>query len=318
MATNRLTGSNVTEFRPYDGGPPIQLHRFMQSVQDTIRPRLAVHEFLKVDGAQVERMGNSPSTYRFGIVYVDVQEHGEWLAHYATLVSRLKKSPLGTLTHPVFGAIKVACQGINGAAIDINQAINSITVPIEFIDADVDTSVAPAGVPSVEIRISDVLAAAAGFTSQASQFVTASALVTALVLSATEYAEAAQAVNTDGTEGATLSTQLGTVADDTNAAIEAIEADPANDAAATAYAAVAAAEEINAACILVDEALRESRPPLIEYVVGADTDILSLASLLYGPDAQNRIDEIFQLNPGLNPYAILGGTVLNLSTPTLV
>lgn len=322
MPRNRLTGSKVAEFRPDDGGAPIELHRWMQTVQDRIVPRLAVHEFLKVDGAEIEYMGRSPNVYRFALTFVDTDAvettAGEWRALYNNLVARLDRQTKGILIHPVFGQIRVACQGIDGSAIDIAQSVNSIQVPIAFIDDNIDTKRDPAGLPSVSLRVSDVTDAIEAFETNAAPFLSAATLVTALATSAAAYATAAQAASDDNAEDVALATQLGTVADDTTAAIEAIETDPANEAAADAYAAVAAAEWVHAACIEVDEALRDARPPLIEYVVGADTNILALASILYGPDAQNRIDEILLLNPGLNPYQIPSGTALSLSTPTLV
>lgn len=315
MPTNLLVGSKQTYFQPDDGGAALPLHRYLQTVQDTIRPRLAVHEYLKVDGAEVELMGQSPDTFRFSLCFVGPQ----WRDQYLLVSARLAKSPKGILTHPVFGDVRVACQGIEGASINVPQSINSVDVPISFI-ADAIDSTRDDGNATTQSEASKIPPAIAGMLAKAAQFAAAAtqAAVDALAVSAQAFADAAIAATQDGTADSSLTTQLGTVALDAETAENAIIADPANTGGAVAYEATAACEELAALCADTAAAYEASKPPLIQYTVASDTDVLTLASLLYGPQASARVEEIMQLNRIPNPYRITSGTVLLLSSPTLV
>lgn len=316
MPTNLLVGSKQAVFKPDDGGTAIELHKYLATVQDTLRPRLAVHEFLKVDGAEVEYMGQSPDTYRFAISFVG----DNWRDQYLSLVARIGKSPKGVLTHPSFGNVRVACQGIDGAALDVARSINSIDVPIAFITDDVDTSRDQGAENTTQTTASLIPAAISDLIVQAAPFTSAAVVTTvaALATSAQSFADAAVAASEDGTTETNLATQLGTVAQDSEAASNAILADPANTGGAVAYEAVAACEYVAALCIDTATAYEASKPPLLQYTVASNTDVLTLASLLYGPQASARVSEILSLNRIANPYNITAGTVLLLSTPTLV
>lgn len=322
MARNRLAGSRIAEFLPDDGGAPIALHRYLGTIQDTLKPRLAVHEFLKVDGAEIEWMGNSPDTYRFTIAFVGADgailgTGSEWLDLYRALDARLKRSPKGLLTHPVFGSVRVACQGLDNTSIDVAQAVDSITIPISFISDEIDTR-RTGEAPTVSLRVSDIAEAVASLAEYAAPFASAATAIAALVSSATTLGEAAAASSQDSTADEALDTKLGTVRDNCETAIAALEADPANEDPADTYQAVSQCEIVHALCVEVVEAYRDSKPPLSEYTVPGDLDVLALASLLYGPDAQARVEELLALNRIPNPYRIPAGTVLTISSPTLI
>ena len=314
MAKNLLVDSKVTEFRPDDSGAAIVLHPYVATVQDKLAPRLAMHEFMKVDGGQVEYMGKSPNEYRFALNFVGP----DWRTQYVNLAARLDKQCKGILTHPAFGDIRVACRGLDGAAIDVAQAVNAIMVPISFVDDNVDTRRQLETAPSVAVTVSAVDAAILDVQAQTLPFTASTTQVAALVGAATACATAITLASEDNTESPQIAALLNAVADTTNIAITALEADPYNTEPATAYAAVASCEVLAASCADASQALRDSRPPLILYTVSAETDVLTLASLLYGAQASSRVDEILQLNPRLNPYLIPSGAVLSLSTPTLV
>ena len=322
MPRNYLRGSSESYFRPADGSPVIPLHRYMQGVQDRISVRVAMHEFLKVDGGEAELMGRAPREYKFNLCIVDSDSvigdsAGEWREIYYNIVAQIEASPKGTLIHPVFGGIRVVCKGIDGGAIDINTSINSVNVPITFVDDSVDTRFTPYDVKSTSSLVSEIFAAIEKLATASLPFTTAAVAVSVLTSSATTYADALQLANDDTTADPSLDTQLGTVVNDALLAIIAIEADPANDKPTTATDAVGACEVLSATSMLGLASLRDSRPALTAYVVGADTNLLALAAILYGPAATQRLEELAQLNPGL-PYLLAAGTVLRLSTPTLV
>lgn len=87
----------------------------------------------------------------------------------------------------------------------------------------------------------------------------------------------------------------------------------ASSTPAGAAEAVGAAEEALAAAYVVELALEAEKPPLIDYVVPALTDLVSIALVLYpGDNTTARALEILALNRINNPAVITGGTVLKV------
>lgn len=315
MPTNRLIGSKVATFSPDDGGEAIELHGNIASGTQTVKPRIAVHEYLKRDGAEIEFMGNSPNKFTYTLEFVG----SDWRAQYLAIVSRVQKQPKGVLIDPVVGRVKVACEGFDGANFNLGQAGNAYTAPISFISDEVDPeSFATEKTNSVNVRVSDVTDAIATFQLAAAPFTTAAAQVLALATSAASYADAAASSSNNNAPDASLDTRLGTVAADTEAATAAIEADPANVRAADAFDAVSAAEQVHSGCLLVAEAIDSARPVVIAYTVPADTGIIALCARLYGTRADDQIEQVLVLNRIPNPALILSGTVLRVPTPTNV
>lgn len=315
MPPNRLVGSHVAEFWPdNDHGEPIALHKYLQTSQDQLKPRIAVHEFLKVDGGEVELMGNAPNTYRFLINYVG----GDWRDRYFNLVARLQRSPKGLLVHPVFSGIKVAWSGIEGASIDVATGTNAVSIPITFVEDAIDTNRTAGQDNDFAAFLDELFAAIASIAVTSSPFSSAATAVALLTTTSAELGRALIAANTGATDAPGIDRQLADVGSACNEAIAALEADPANVAAADAQPSVTDCERIYAASIDAVAAYRASKPPLVDYTVAVDTDVLTLASLLYGPDASARVEEILSLNRIANPYRITAGTVLTLSSPTLV
>lgn len=319
MPRNRLIDSKEAQFRPDDGGTPIDLHTYMQSVRDTLRQRIAIHEYLKVDGGEVELMGRSPNRYQFTINYVGSRTDSlpGWRKQYAALAARLDKSPKGILIHPVFGQIRVCVESIDGASIDVSRATDHVAIPISFVADGINSNYSPETATSTESwltvatdQIAEVSAVAAPYTSAATQ-------VANFASSVATYADAARAASNTSTPDPALATQLETVTTNANAAIDAIEADPAVERNADAFDAVSSIELVADACTQSYEALALSKPVLVTYTVKADTNLLALASLLYGNDAGERVEEILTLNRIADPYRILSGTVLQVSQPTV-
>ena len=98
----------------------------------------------------------------------------------------------------------------------------------------------------------------------------------------------------------------------------AIRSDPKATSDAVTYPAIAAAEQVAAACAEVDLSVKAYRPSLTQYTVPTATSLIALSMSLYGRSGLARMDEIRANNPGKipNPASIQAGTVLLLATPT--
>lgn len=75
--------------------------------------------------------------------------------------------------------------------------------------------------------------------------------------------------------------------------------------------AVDGVELLVASCLVLFDALRQQRPPVVVFTVPRLIDVVNLAKLLYpGDDPVKRSQELLSLNRIADPGAILGGTVL--------
>jgi prophage DNA circulation protein len=88
---------------------------------------------------------------------------------------------------------------------------------------------------------------------------------------------------------------------------EMISVSPRN---ATSADAVGDTEVLTAACIVLADALKAARPPVISYTVPSDTDLLTLCQVRYRDSAQAHAAIIQSMNRILNPAFIPSGTVL--------
>jgi len=136
MGTNRIPGGDIFRFKG------LELHGFLTSTSDNCKPRLAVHEFLKRDGGRVEYMGRGVDRHRFQIVFVGQDARTRYQAFYQSVSA----DPRGDLVHPLLGQRRVVCEGWEGAALDISTATNSITVPVSFVEDNLDASTESAAV----------------------------------------------------------------------------------------------------------------------------------------------------------------------------
>lgn len=323
MPRNRLIGSKQAEFTPNDGGAAIVLHRNVTSGTHTLKPRLAIHEYLKRDGAEVEWMGNSPNRYTYSLVFVG----SDWRAQYVAVAARLQTQPKGILVDPVFGRVKVACEGIDGASWDVGQATNAITVPIAFTSDEVDPqSFQAEQTASVNVKASDITDAIDDFETQVAAlrntgFQPSAATVTSLALvssTGAAYAEAASDASNDNIADPSLDTKLSAVEASTSATITMLEAEGTDLPNAELFPVVNGCEQVYARCLELSDAVSAARPVVISYTVPGDTGIIALCARLYGSQADDQIEQVLVLNRIPNPALIPGGTVLRLPSPTNV
>src|SRR5262249_50537519 len=138
--------------------------------QDTRKPRLAVHEFLKRDGARIEPMGRAPHQVKLNLAFIGPN----WARDFRNLIALTDKDPLGLLTHPMVGQMSGAFMGIEGSQVDVEQAQDMVLVPVTFIENQLDQ--APFSFQSVAQQqqalttySSDLSARAARFTRAVAQ-----------------------------------------------------------------------------------------------------------------------------------------------------
>ena len=279
--------------------------------------RFASHEFLKRDGALQEPMGRKPHKVKFNLVYVGLN----WRKDFAQLLGLLDQSPFGTLIHPFFGQMKVACEGIEGARVNSEHEINTVLVPISFIENNVDQSLQFLGSKSVFSGTASVSTYSSNLTTATNIYIIASFAVALFRTVVLQYSAAVARQLASGTiiPDPTIPSLFGSLVLNASLARTAVRADPlyVNDAAG--YAAIEAIELLLASCHELDDLLKTNKPTLQMYTVPAQTSLLTISQNFYGRDALSRLDEIRANNLGKipNPAAIKAGTVLLLAPPTL-
>src|SRR5437867_436158 len=106
------------------------------SWNDRIGLRLAVHQYLKRDGAEVEPMGAEPGRFTMRLCFLGA----EWAKQYRALVASIRKDPKGQMVHPLLGTLRVACEGISDAAVVPATERDSINLVASFVEDAVDAT----------------------------------------------------------------------------------------------------------------------------------------------------------------------------------
>jgi hypothetical protein len=320
MSRSVLTNAERATFTSASQGKQIDLDVHLVEWTDSRKPRLATHEFLKRDGASIEYMGRSPVTIRFNLIYIGQT----WRNDFLQFAAIIDKDPKGKLTHPVFGSINVACQGFDGATMNTETGRDLYLVPVSFIEDNIqrgkDTFKGLSVADSVQSRQQDVENYSSSLTSLVTRYILAGAAIQNLAHQAQSFSVSAFNSYAQATLDPSLQISLAGVAKLAeesvgliNSEINAIN-DPIN------YNTIFLIELLYDACSQMFAAISASKPALITYVVPIKMHIANLAATLYGADATGRIDEILSNNPGKipNPSSILPGTILKVSTPTVI
>src|SRR3990167_1752424 len=155
------------------------------SWNDKIGIRLAVHEFLKVDGALVERMGNAPGRFSMQVVFLG----DDWASRYRAVVASIKDDSKGQMVHPLLGEMPVACEGISDARVVPGQERDTITFTLTFVE-DLLSRVSTKD-QDVPAKSQAITTATANLTAQSAGFTSAATKVTTLVTQASVYASTA-------------------------------------------------------------------------------------------------------------------------------
>ena len=278
---------------------------------DTRKPRLASHEFLKRDGGQVEPMGRAQAHVKMTLVFV-----GETFAdQFAALSNSIDQNPRGTLIHPLYGRMQVACEGIDGAALNVEQAGNLYTVPISFIEdnLDVTNAIQTTGVGSKQQDVSNAVNAIQG---KIAKYTAISQGIINLCRAAMSFTAGATSAFQSNKLDPTLGPALQAINASTATTIQGVWATGANSIAN--YDTVVQLEILLDACNQLLSAISVAKPQLISYTMPMQMHVATLAQKLYGAEGRARIDEILMNNPGKipNPSAIAAGVVLLVAQPT--
>lgn len=103
------------------------MHR-LKSWSDKIEFRNAVHEFLKRDGASIERGGRKPAKFRFSIFLLGPN----WRIEYGNLLAKAQDNNKTECVHPLLGPLQVAIDDIElqstpGTGRDLAEITISVT-----------------------------------------------------------------------------------------------------------------------------------------------------------------------------------------------
>ncbi len=280
---------------------------------DTRKPRLAVHEYLKRDGALIEPMGRAPFRCKMSLVYV-----GEKFAEeFKELAKSVDDNPKGTLSHPLFGEMQVACEGFEGATLNVENGRNLYTVPVSFVEDNLDQKLANQanGVAAQQQKVDTTSTA---LLAKITQFVAAATAITNLANAAVSFSVSAFSSQSAFAFVPGLNTALQSLRMLTMDAVAEIRADPAADPEPKCYETVVLCEQLYDACVQMHSAISVAQPALVTYIVPIQIHVANLAVRLYGADGRDRIDEILSLNPGKipNPASIPPGISLLVRQPT--
>jgi hypothetical protein len=296
----------------------VDFGKYVTRWDDSRQPSVVVHRYNKRDGGEAEYMGRKPHEARIQVCWIGKT----WRDDFLKLQAAIDEDPVGDLVHPVYGSMRAACLGHQGASMDMESSPNLYEVAYQFIESAVDTKVSSDSANDTQSAAEQqqrVTRVNAQLAIQIASFASAATSVAALSTSSTAFAAAAVASSVSSTVDVTLPQQLAAVLSGTDVAIAAIMADPlAVDGAVTATA-VTLCEELYDACIQIDNAIRAAKPTVFLYTVPMRMHITNLARIFYGKDGAAREAEILANNPRKlpNPGSIPPGTQLLMAAPTV-
>lgn len=286
---------------------------------DSRKPSLAVHTMLKRDGARVEVMGREPHSIKLTLYFIGPK----WREDYLKLQSSIDSDPKGVLVHPVIGEMRVACQGLEGATMDMESGANTYMAPISFIEDNLDDKVdlSRLGISGRRQEVDDqcdLLETDLSAASSATQAAGTLYRGVAQAFAAAAMASAAFSIF-NSLFDSSLRNQLGDVRINATGCRDAIQSDTTFDSDAERYTAIARAERIYAACLGLVAAFKAQIDQPALYVVPTTIHIVALAADFYGPDGLSRIGQIMENNIGRipNPSAIARGTKLLMAPRTV-
>lgn len=309
MAKNLIAGDPIT----FKG---LNLHTYLTGWQDTRKPGLAYHRFLKRDGGMTENMGREPHVIRADLAFIFSGENGQkQLDDCRRIVKSIDDDPSGLLDHPLYGQMKVTCQGVEGASQNIEQAKDLYMLPLVFIENNIaPTDInAPDGPLAFQAKVTEFTDS---LTNKITSYVVAADAIANVCAQALSFSAAAVSSFVNNVLNASLSSQLNTLATYSIAATIAIQADPfAAAQPPTAYDAIRLVEQTYDACVQMLSSISLGRPQWFTFTVPYTMPLVLIAARFYPEDAIARQEEILSNNPGKvpNPAAVTMGTVLVLA-----
>ena len=133
----------------------IKLHGYATDLADDTQWNVAVHELDRRDGQQTEVMKRAGWQTRLTLVFVDQSGFEDAKA----FVLALELNPSGLLIHPIYGKREATCLGFQGARL-IATEVNTYTMPVVFVENNLDASLIAEGTQGVPAQASAVSAQA--------------------------------------------------------------------------------------------------------------------------------------------------------------
>lgn len=295
----------------------VDFAKYVTSWEDNRNRAGTVHKYNKRDGGEGEDMGREPFRSIVQLAFIGQT----WRSDFLRLQGVIDDNPIGTFTHPVYGAMQAYCRQSSGR-MDLENSPNFYEVRLEFEESQVDTRTQTDNQVSQQgpaAKQQAVTSAVSNLAQYAVIFATAASAINAFTAAAASYAAAAVVSAVVSAADPTLPQQLATTLTLTNSAVMAILADPLA-APGVSDPAVAACELLYDTCAQVDDAVRSLRPTLALFTVPMTMHITALSQLFYGPvDGPSREAEIIANNVGVlyDPAMIQAGTLLLMAPRTV-
>ena len=313
MPPNAIPNAYAFAYRGRNSSASLDLHRWCVGVSDQLLSRIARHVYLKRDGAEKEPMGAGDGAYRLRLNIVG----NDVAAQYRAIVIYCRDNPQGTLTHALLGELKVACEGVESADLDIASARNAVSLSIKFTDDAVDAAITANDTLGATTAAGDLSAQATSLTTIGTTVTAVAALTSDAASKATALVSAALGVYRATTGTTSLDKQVGDVKTSAAALEEGVLASDAYSNDAERFDAIDAARRTHAAALALQEAVQRTGPRIVSYMVPATMPLSAIAVQLYGKDGAAHLDELRRLNRITNPFAVAGGTVLQVAQPTV-
>lgn len=306
MPDNVIPGAEFFKFKGLD------LHANLVSANYTRKRRIAVHEYLKRDGGQTEDMGREPFRVQLAVTFVGP----DFRAEATRLAASIDQNPNGQFVDPLFGEFPATCEGFDRALLEPDRTVNSITLPLSFVENNVDARLSASQSQGASTAAQAVTEQVESFDEIVAEFAAAATATAALSDAAAAYATAALDAFIETAIDPSLTTRLGEIAGLTEAAQAALVTAAGSEV--FACDALVASEMVAAACASLQQAILDARPPMGRYTVPTLTHVVALAQYFYGNEGLARVDEILANNPDVaDPSAIEAGTVLVMAQPTV-
>lgn len=284
----------------------LQLYQNLKSWSDKIAFRLAVHRYLKRDGAELEHMGRDAAEFSLQCYFMGPT----WRAEYARLVNMLSDNPLRKMVHPLLGPMDVGVELITAGCTPAN-ARNLVEFTLQVREDRVDVKPAAEDRPTPNQLQGQVTEQTGVLSTDILPFAPdTQGEVMSAISAAIVYASFAAAQANSILISSDLAAHLDEVGARTQAAIERLIADPRGDDASK-FDQLALLEGIFSTCIEMDNVVRALRPEPETKVVEHATSLMSLCERWYGArDAATYFDLILSMNRVPTPHSVPPQTVL--------
>lgn len=285
--TNQLTGSQIAKFKT------IELHKVLKQITDSRGPRKVTHMFPYRDGAKQEVLGRRPHRTEWLVTFTGPN----WLVDFLELANSIDDNPGGILIHPIYGQMQVVCEGFDRASVSIPDALDTIDVPLAFVEDQVDLGIQQqATTATLQQNVNNFGTALLG---ELASYLTALPSGQDMVDQSNTYAAAAFESASSGIVDSSLQAQLDAVGAQCALVEEAILADPAGAGSALIYDALAAAEVLYVSCLLLADEVALETLGFQLHVVQGEASLAIILANIFGSIAITKYDQALRLNSTL-------------------